>query len=75
MAKTRGTIVVNVDRCKGCDLCVVACPTHVIELPPEDVSDKGYHYARLKNYTDCLGCTACGTVCPDGCISVYRWKD
>ena len=22
----------------------------------------------------CVGCAACGTVCPDGCITVYRMK-
>ncbi|MBR3399998.1 MAG: 4Fe-4S binding protein, partial [Prevotella sp.] len=26
MAKFRGAIVVNTDRCKGCALCAVACP-------------------------------------------------
>ena len=28
MAKIKGAIVVDTERCKGCNLCVVACPLH-----------------------------------------------
>ena len=27
MAKIKGAVVVNTERCKGCNLCVVACPS------------------------------------------------
>ena len=30
MAKMKGVVVVNTERCKGCNLCVVACPLKVI---------------------------------------------
>ena len=29
MAKIKGAIVVDTERCKGCNLCVVACPLHI----------------------------------------------
>ena len=32
MAKIKGAIVVDTERCKGCDLCVVACPVDVIKI-------------------------------------------
>jgi 2-oxoglutarate ferredoxin oxidoreductase subunit delta len=73
MAKIKGTIVVNTDRCKGCDLCVVACPVNVLILGKE-VNVKGYHYAQMQNADDCIGCANCGYVCPDGCITVYKTK-
>ncbi|GAK36928.1 MAG: ferredoxin family protein [Bacteroides graminisolvens] len=73
MAKFRGAIVVDNERCKGCSLCVVACPVKVISLAKE-VNAKGYNYAREYVEDTCIGCSACATVCPDGCITVYKVK-
>jgi len=73
MAKVRGAIVVDVERCKGCELCLYACPTDVIRLS-RDVNGKGYHYAYMENPEACTGCVNCATVCPDTVISVYRVK-
>ena len=42
MAKIKGAIVVDTERCKGCNLCVVACPLHVIALNAKQVNKKGY---------------------------------
>ena len=72
MAKVLGAVTVNQERCKGCDLCVVACPTKVLALQPKEVNNKGYHFAYMQNPEACIGCSSCGTVCPDGCIEVYR---
>ena len=74
MAKIKGAVVVNNDRCKGCELCVVACPADVLALQPKEVNDKGYHYAYMKNPDNCIGCASCGLVCPDGCITIYKLK-
>ncbi len=73
MAKIKGAIVVDIERCKGCELCIGACPTDVLEMATE-VNGKGYHYAYMKNEDACTGCTNCAIVCPDGVISVYRIK-
>ena len=32
MAKMRGAIVVDIERCKGCNLCAVACPLNLVKL-------------------------------------------
>lgn len=32
MSKVRGAVVIDAEACKGCDLCVVACPTDVLIL-------------------------------------------
>jgi len=73
MAKVKGAIVVDIEKCKGCELCVVACPTKVIELAQE-VNGKGYHYAYMRIPDECTGCTNCALVCPDSVITVYRVK-
>lgn len=73
MAKIRGAIVVDTEKCKGCSLCVVACPTKVISLAPE-VNGKGYNYAYMENPESCIGCSSCALVCPDSVITVYKVK-
>ena len=73
MAKAIGAIVVDVERCKGCQVCMVNCPTDTIGMAGE-VNGKGYHYAYMKNPESCTGCTNCAVVCPDGVITVYRVK-
>lgn len=70
--KIKGTVVINQQRCKGCNLCVVACPTHSLSLHPTDVNDKGYNYSYMSNPETCIGCANCGVVCPDACITVYK---
>jgi len=73
MAKVKGSVIVNTERCKGCDLCVVSCPTDVLEMAKE-VNSKGYNFAVIVKPDECTGCANCGYVCPDGCITVYRTK-
>jgi len=72
MAKVKGVIVVDIQRCKGCGVCVPACPQDVIQLAV-DVNSKGYNFAEMKNDL-CIGCANCAIVCPDGVITVYRKK-
>ncbi|MCL3778917.1 4Fe-4S dicluster domain-containing protein [Prolixibacteraceae bacterium JC049] len=71
MAKVKGAVVVDNEACKGCDLCVVACPHDVLSLH-KNVNGKGYHYSHMSNPEACVGCSACAMVCPDSCITVYR---
>ena len=73
MAKAIGAVVVDKEHCKGCNLCVVACPYDVLSLHKE-VNSKGYHYSHMSNPEACIGCTNCGMVCPDNCLTVYRMK-
>ena len=72
MAKVLGAVEINHERCKGCNLCVVACPTDVLSLQAKEVNDRGYHFAYTPNPDNCIGCASCALVCPDACIEVYR---
>ncbi|MBQ7444178.1 MAG: 4Fe-4S binding protein [Bacteroidaceae bacterium] len=74
MAKMKGAIVVNTERCKGCRLCVEACPVGILELADKMVNRRGYRYVEQVKADACTGCTSCAVVCPDACITVYRKK-
>lgn len=73
MAKIKGRVVVDTERCKGCGVCVAACPCSVLALSSA-VNGKGYPYAEMANADACTGCASCGIICPDSCIVVYRQK-
>ena len=73
MAKVTGRITVDTERCKGCAVCLPACPFDVRDLA-EEVNGKGFHYAYMKNPEACTGCMNCALVCPDAVIRVYRKK-
>ena len=72
MAKIKGDVVIDKELCKGCGLCIDACPTKILAFSTE-VNQKGYLYAT-KIEDNCTGCSSCATVCPDVCFTVYRKK-
>ncbi len=69
---TRGTVVIAADRCKGCELCIPACPPGVLSMSSEG-NTMGYLYPELA--PGCTGCTACQQVCPDFVFEVYRYDE
>lgn len=73
MAKVKGAVVIDVEKCKGCEICVTTCPTEVLSMSDE-VNGKGYHYAYPAKAEACIGCANCAIVCPDGVITVYKKK-
>lgn len=62
----------NEDKCKGCGLCVTACPKAIVALEKEKINAKGYHPASVKEMEKCIGCASCALMCPDTVITVER---
>lgn len=60
------------ERCKGCELCIAACPVNIIKLSETTLNVKGYRPACIDEMDKCIGCGSCGIMCPDGVISVYK---
>jgi 2-oxoglutarate ferredoxin oxidoreductase subunit delta len=67
---TRGTVTIAAERCKGCELCIPACPPGVLRMS-EARNGLGVPYPELR--PGCTGCGACLLVCPDFCFEVYRY--
>lgn len=65
-------MTVNENICKGCGVCVLACPKKIISLAQERINVKGYHPAQVKEMDRCIGCAMCATMCPDVAIKVER---
>jgi 2-oxoglutarate ferredoxin oxidoreductase subunit delta len=68
----RGTVVIDTERCKGCELCITACPPAVLVMSTT-ANELGYRYPRL--LSGCTGCRACHEVCPDFVFEVYKYRD
>ena len=69
----RGTIFIDHDRCKGCELCTTVCPQEILFMNHAILNVRGYHPAELVDPDDqCTGCAICAVICPDVCITVFR---
>ena len=70
---TRGTVVIDVDACKGCDLCIDACPPGVLTMTTQELNARGYAYPLLS--PGCTGCRICAQICPDFVFQVYKYDE
>lgn len=69
----RGTVVIDTEACKGCDLCIDACKPGVLSMTTERTNTRGHRFPEL--LVGCTACRACADVCPDFCFQVYRFDE
>jgi 2-oxoglutarate ferredoxin oxidoreductase subunit delta len=70
----RGDVHIDIQRCKGCQLCIECCPTHVLRLS-EGFNNAGHHYPVVVA-DECICCQGCYKICPDLAIfAVPRGRD
>ncbi|MBR6633484.1 MAG: 4Fe-4S binding protein [Clostridia bacterium] len=60
------------DNCKGCGLCVDACPKGVLAIAKEKINKRGHHPVEAVKEDACIGCTFCATMCPDCIIKIEK---
>jgi NAD-dependent dihydropyrimidine dehydrogenase PreA subunit len=65
----RGDILIASHLCKGCSLCIAACPAKVL-IQGAVLNRQGYYAVTYKG-SGCTGCSICFYVCPEpGAITV-----
>lgn len=57
-------VYINVDWCKGCELCIDSCARNVL--------GKELMTAVVINEDNCVNCGVCENICPDFAIHVRR---
>lgn len=62
----------DTNRCKGCGLCVDACPKGLLAIAKDKINQKGHHPAEITDPEKCAGCAFCAMMCPDCVIEVER---
>ena len=61
-------ITIDTDMCKGCSLCVAACPKKCIAISAES-NKHGYFPAEVDS-KECTGCLCCAIMCPEAVIEI-----
>ena len=65
-------LTIRRDSCKGCGLCVDACPRDVLAISRDKINKRGHHSVEAVRPENCIGCACCAVMCPDCVIKVER---
>ncbi|MHC1692630.1 MAG: 4Fe-4S dicluster domain-containing protein [Sphaerochaetaceae bacterium] len=70
-----GHVVVRVNQCKGCALCVATCPLECLRIG-EEINTIGYQHVLFEGEDRCTACGMCFMVCPEpGALTVLMGKE
>ncbi len=69
----KGRILIDEDKCKGCNLCVHHCPVNILKLNTSKTNKKGYTPLMVTDEDKCIACAFCAMMCPDNVITVERY--
>ena len=69
----KGRVEISEKYCKGCSLCVYACPRKVLAISGR-INAKGYRPVEAAKADDCVGCGLCERVCPMRNLSMQNGR-
>lgn len=62
-------LIIDKDFCKGCALCVTACPKDVLAMST-NLNRKGVRIVAANKPESCIGCRQCADICPEAAIEI-----
>ncbi len=62
-------VTISVKHCKGCKLCLAACPRKALKLSGRH-TDAGIEIIEWDATMGCTGCLLCASMCPDAAITI-----
>ena len=65
-------LTIYTELCKGCGLCVRACPKNLLSLSSSKLNFKGYQPVEISDQEACIACAACARTCPDLAIEIDK---
>lgn len=65
------SLIIDSDRCKGCELCVEFCPRHVLAMA-KTLNTSGFHFPQTLPDGECTGCRQCAIICPEAAIEIEK---
>lgn len=67
-----GKVVINIEHCKGCELCTTACAKKLLKLGTQFNKNGNYFIECSDEKNECTGCALCAEMCPDVAIEVWK---
>ena len=72
MASPLGKVSLSENRCTGCGLCIIECPTQA--LTTVCTGDTGNFQIHFR-HSRCIACHQCVEICPEKCLVLERGTD
>jgi 2-oxoglutarate ferredoxin oxidoreductase subunit delta len=69
----RGKPIIDIDKCKGCELCNGVCPVNILTMS-DTFNKQGVPYSVCIDEEKCTVCRACAIICPDMVIKVIKYE-
>jgi 2-oxoglutarate ferredoxin oxidoreductase subunit delta len=69
---SRGRPALDRERCKGCTLCIGACPEKILAMSRDRFNRQGVPSAECFDESRCTACMSCAIICPDMAIRIIR---
>lgn len=69
----KGKPEIDKNRCKGCGLCMGACPKKILKFS-QDINATGMNYSVCFDESLCIACGFCAKICPDAAIEIIKFK-